>query len=113
MSNTILLPDSGRAQAYNNANVIPMKLLRNDGSVTVPDKSGVEVLPPSSDRAALWQRMAASPAKFLYPDGSVYDAEPGNGGSADVSSLLTSIGNISAVIPNQATSTYTACAYII
>jgi len=80
MSNIILPPDSGRAEAYKRAMVIPMKFLRSDGSITAPDKSGVEVLPPSPERAALWERLAASPARYLYPDGSIYDDEGGGTG---------------------------------
>jgi len=80
MSNTILPPDDSRAIQFNKKTLIPMKFLRYDGSITAPDKNGVEVLPPSPDRAALWERMAATPTGYLFPDGSIHDMEPGFGG---------------------------------
>jgi len=73
MSNVILQPDVGRASLYHQSKAIPIKYLRSDGSITVPDKTGIEVLPPSPERAALWAKAAAKPLRCLYPDGSVYD----------------------------------------
>jgi len=75
MSNIVLPPNESRAGLYSRAAAIPLKHLRSDGSITAPDKSGVEVLPPSPERAALWERAAAKPLRYLYPDGSVYDNE--------------------------------------
>jgi len=82
MSNIIHPPSESRAGLYGNAPANPLKFLRSDGSITVPDKSGVEVLPPSPERAALWEKAAAIPLRYLFPDGSVYDAELAAGDGA-------------------------------
>jgi len=91
MSNTILPPDSGRADAYNNANVVAMKYLRSDGSITAPDKTGTEVSPPSTEGKTLWDRMPATATKALYPDGSIFDADPASDSGCVTQAQLTEI----------------------
>jgi len=87
MSNVVLPPDSGRAKNFEDAPLIHVKQLRKNGSMTAPDKIGVEILPPSAARAQKWKE---SPNPFIiklsYPDGSVYEADlmdliGGGGGS--------------------------------
>jgi len=91
MSDTNLQPDARRAAVYANSKANPMKFLRSDGSITVPDKIGTEVLPPSEERAKIWANAPAVPSRNLYPDGSVYDTEPSSGsgaGSSNHAALL-------------------------
>ena len=81
MSNIVLPPDTQRVALYERAEATPLKYLRSDGSVTAPDKEGVEILPPSPERAALYAKAAAQPLRFLFPDGSIYDGELAGGGT--------------------------------
>jgi hypothetical protein len=84
-----------RAWLYNRFVVTPVKNLHADGSITVPDPSGTQVLPPSPQRAALWALSKVNALKYLYPDGSVWE---GNGDSNDSANNGLPVGGLTGQI---------------